>query len=101
LMTEAIYSSEKSVLTRATWRNTLKDGILHSHCHENIKSYKIWNYLQVHVLLGGVGLGSPVPRYPFCLQRTFQSTASKGCYEGHHPAWNIQTRYKINPCVPL
>jgi hypothetical protein len=39
LMIEAIYSTQKSVSTRATWRNILEDGILHSHRRENFKSY--------------------------------------------------------------
>jgi hypothetical protein len=41
LMMEAICSSEMSVLTRATWHNSPEDGTLHSHCHENQKSYCI------------------------------------------------------------
>jgi hypothetical protein len=39
LMMEALSSSEMPVLTRATWRNIRQDGILHSHCRENLKSY--------------------------------------------------------------
>jgi hypothetical protein len=39
LMLEAIRSSETLVLTRATWRNIPEDGILYSHCCENLKSY--------------------------------------------------------------
>jgi hypothetical protein len=39
LMTEAIRSSETSVLTRATWHNIAGDGILDSRRHENLKSY--------------------------------------------------------------
>jgi hypothetical protein len=31
LMTDALSSSETSILTRATWRNTPEDDILHSH----------------------------------------------------------------------
>jgi hypothetical protein len=35
LLMEALPSSETSILTRATWHNNPKDGILHSHHHEN------------------------------------------------------------------
>jgi hypothetical protein len=38
-MMEAMSSSETSVLTRATRRIILEDGILHSHRRENLKSY--------------------------------------------------------------
>jgi hypothetical protein len=39
LTMEALRSSEKSVLITATWRNISEDGILHSHCRGNLKSY--------------------------------------------------------------
>jgi hypothetical protein len=40
LMMVATGFSETSVLTTATWRHILEDGVLHSHCRENLKYYK-------------------------------------------------------------
>jgi hypothetical protein len=41
LMMGALSSTEKSVLTRATRRNTPENGFLHSHRRENLKSSNI------------------------------------------------------------
>jgi hypothetical protein len=38
VMMEAIHSYETSVLTKST-HHIPEDGILHSHCRENLKSY--------------------------------------------------------------
>jgi hypothetical protein len=44
VMMEAMHSTETSVLARATQCNNRKDGILHSHRHGNLKSYKEMRY---------------------------------------------------------
>jgi hypothetical protein len=42
LMMEELSSTETSVLTGATQRNNPEDGIIHSHCCDNLKSYLIY-----------------------------------------------------------
>jgi hypothetical protein len=45
------FSSETSVLTRATRRNNPEDTILHSHRRENLKSYTLFLCLWYSFLL--------------------------------------------------
>jgi hypothetical protein len=46
MMMEALHSSETSVLTEATRLNIAEGCVLHSHCGENLKSYKTINNIQ-------------------------------------------------------
>jgi hypothetical protein len=47
LKMEAIRSSETAVHTRSTRRHIPKDGILHSHRRENLKSYNSQVFKQI------------------------------------------------------
>jgi hypothetical protein len=55
LMMEALQSSKMLVHTRATPHNIPEDGNLHSHCHENPKSY-ITDIVRISLL---ICVGSP------------------------------------------
>jgi hypothetical protein len=46
LMMEALHSSKTSVLTIAAGRNIQEVGILHSHRHENLKTYILADCLE-------------------------------------------------------
>jgi hypothetical protein len=53
LMMEALHCSNMLVLTGATWHNIPEDGIVHSHHHENLKSYAIHICLTILRKLSG------------------------------------------------
>jgi hypothetical protein len=51
LKAAATRSSETSVITRHTYRNIQENGILHSHCRENLTSYKMKTYIRLRLTL--------------------------------------------------
>jgi hypothetical protein len=49
LMTEAMRSSESSVLKTVTWRNILEYSILYSHRRGNLKPYTVSLFPQLNI----------------------------------------------------
>jgi hypothetical protein len=74
LMMEAQFSSNTSVLKRASRRNIPEDGILHSHRRDNLKSFTILlcgeatHHSSVRRLLGT----GEVPSSPFLVSLTLE-----------------------------
>jgi hypothetical protein len=60
-------ASKTSVHTRSTWLQIPEDGILHSHCHENLKSYK--RYLKPGPDLLRIPVSYQCGRYPMSFFR--------------------------------
>jgi hypothetical protein len=67
LRKDALSFSETSVLTRATLRNIQEDAILHSHCHENLRSYMFCCVSKDIVIKGQRTSWGYINRYRKCL----------------------------------
>jgi tmRNA-binding protein len=79
LMTEAMHSSETSVLTRASLHNILEGSILHSHCHGNLKSYNILELFYVVTNSDLFLLQNNINNYKFIRTKNTKSNEVSGC----------------------
>jgi hypothetical protein len=64
---EALSSSQTLVLTRATQRNIPENIILHSHCHENVKSYRVYTVSVTISLSPAKYIDTFVKKYVYCI----------------------------------